>query len=255
MENNKFPREISLCLSGGAAKGAFHLGCISILEEHNIEIKAISGTSIGALIGASIASGKSAKEILEIFKSKEFKSIFKFTFTKSYLYKIDMQSPVLEELVNKHSFEELKIPLVITVTNIDNAKCEYLSRGTKLHEYILASCAISPIVEPKEIEGNLYVDGGVTDNFPVEVLQKYPYKILGINLYPFNKKRPSSLIGWIKKIIFIAWHAPNLAKKQACDFYVSSDKLNDISLFSFKNLDKSYELGRNEMKSHIMNKM
>ena len=69
MENNRFPREISLCLSGGAAKGAYHLGVIDILEKNDIKIKAISGASIGAIVGASIVSGQKAKEVLEVLKS------------------------------------------------------------------------------------------------------------------------------------------------------------------------------------------
>jgi len=76
MKNSQFPQEISLCLSGGAGRGAYHLGVISILQENNINIKAISGTSIGALIGASLACGKSAEYIFEVIQSKEFHSVF-----------------------------------------------------------------------------------------------------------------------------------------------------------------------------------
>lgn len=249
MEDNKFPREISLCLSGGAAKGAFHLGVIDVLQEHGIEIKAISGTSIGALIGASLASGKSPKEILEILKSKEFEKVFKLSLGKGYLYTIDMKSPVISKLVSKLSFEELAIPLEIAVTNLDEAQVLYKNSGNQLHEYILASCAISPIVQANTIDGTLFVDGGVTDNFPVERLKKYPYKILGVNLYPHTRSVPTSLLGWLKKIIFIAWQSPNLAKRQQCDYYLSSELLDEINMFSFKDLDKAYEFGRKEMES------
>ena len=66
MQNNEFPSEVSLCLSGGAARGAFHLGVLSVLEENNVQIKAISGSSVGALIGGSLACGKNSKEIFDI---------------------------------------------------------------------------------------------------------------------------------------------------------------------------------------------
>ena len=248
MENNKFPREISLCLSGGAVKGAFHLGVISVLAEYGIEIKAISGTSIGALIGASLASGKSYQDILELLKSREFKNVFKFTPAKDHIYKIDMQSRVIRELVSSSTFEDLSIPLEVSVTNIDTANAEYHNSGDQLHEFVLASCAITPIVKAQEIDGNLYVDGGITDNFPVEILKKYPYKIFGINLYPHINKRPTSILQWIKKIIFVAWQSPNLAKRQHCDYYLSSQELSEINMFSFKDIDKAYQLGRREMK-------
>lgn len=248
MADNKFPREISLCLSGGAAKGAFHLGVISVLQEYNVKIKAISGTSIGALIGASIASGKTPKEILDILKSREFKKIFKLSLGKGYLYSINMKSPVISQLVDKPTFEDLEIPLEVAVTNVDTAEVMYQNSGNRLYDYIHASCAISPIVQAKTIEGTLFTDGGLTDNFPVEILKKYPYKILGINLYPHSPTHPTSIFTWIKKVIFIAWQAPNLSKRQQCDYYLSSDLLNEINMFSFKDLDKAYQLGRRSIK-------
>ena len=249
MEDNKFPREISLCLSGGAAKGAFHLGVIDVLEEFGVSIKAISGTSIGALIGASLASGKSSKEILEILKSKEFRSVFKLRFNKGYIYSIDLANPIIKKLVNASSFEALKIPFELAITDIDNAQAVYVSSGERLHEYILASCAIAPLVGPNEIDGTLYADGGLSDNFPVELLKKYPYKILGVNLYPHISSRPASIFGWIKKVIFVAWQAPSLAKRNKCDYYISSDQLSQINMFSFKDIDKAYKMGKEAMRS------
>ncbi len=247
MENNKFPREISLCLSGGGARGAFHLGAISVLEEQGVEIKAISGTSIGALIGASLASGQKSKEIFHILKSKEFKKIFKLNFGNGYLFKINIKAQVIQSLMNKKSFEELSIPLEISVCDILNASVVYKNSGEDLKELILASCAISPLIKPVELKNKLLVDGGLVDNFPVERLQKFSFPIVGINLYPNTKQRPSSLFGWIKRVVFVAWHTQNLDKKSLCDIYISNDALNSLSTFTFKDLDSAYELGRKEM--------
>jgi len=251
MEDNQFPREIALCLSGGAAKGAFHLGVIETLLDYGIEIKAISGTSIGALIGASFISGKLPKEILHILKSKEFKKAFKLSLGNGYLYKIDMHNPSLDKLLNKKSFEELSIPFEIALTDIKNAKVEYRNSGDKLKEYILASCSITPVISPTEIDEMLYVDGGIIDNFPVKALKKYPYKILGVNLYPYRYEVPSSIFDWIKKVVFVAWQAPNLSKLKECDYYLSSNELTEISMFSFKDLDRAYELGKKETREYL----
>jgi len=248
MEDNQFPREISLCLSGGAAKGAFHLGVISILQQQGIKIKAVSGTSIGALIGASLASGKSAETILEVIKSKAFKKIFKLHLGKGYLYKVDMDNPLIKTLLNVSTFEELQIPFELALTNIDTAEVVYKNSGAQLHEYVLASCSIVPIIGPQEIGLSLYTDGGLIDNFPVERLKKYPYKILGINLHPHISHRPTSILGWIKQVVYITWQAPNLAKRKECDYYISSDLLQDINMFSFNDIDKAYALGQTEMK-------
>ena len=73
---------LALVLSGGAARGAFHLGVLSFFEQHNIEIKAYSGSSIGAIISASHASGISAKEQLRIFSSKDIRQKKKIIVSK-----------------------------------------------------------------------------------------------------------------------------------------------------------------------------
>ena len=87
--------EITLALSGGAARGAYHLGVLHFIEEEGLHVRAVSATSIGAVIGASWLCGVSAKEQLDIFKSKEFKRIFSFNYFRKSLYKIDMNAKIL----------------------------------------------------------------------------------------------------------------------------------------------------------------
>ncbi len=86
--------KLALVLSGGAARGAFHLGVLAYLEDNNIEISAYSATSIGAIIACSHASGIKAREILEIFKSKEVKDTLKFNYLNKGLIKVDENHPV-----------------------------------------------------------------------------------------------------------------------------------------------------------------
>ena len=69
---------LALCLGGGAARGAFHLGVLDFCEQHNIDIKAYSGSSIGSIISASHASGINAREQLKIFSSKELRKSHKY---------------------------------------------------------------------------------------------------------------------------------------------------------------------------------
>lgn len=251
MENNRFPREVALCLSGGAARGAFHLGAVSILEENDIKIKAISGASVGALIGASLACGKDAKYILGILKSKAFKKVFKLNLGKGHIFKINIEAPIVTELIDKYSFEDLEIPFEVTVSNIDTADVEYYNSGNSFREVVLASCAVTPLISPVLVNDKLLVDGGFMDNFPVQTLQKFQYPILGINLYPYVPIRPTSIISWIKTILFTSWQKDNLKKSQLCDIYLTSNKLNELSTYSFKDIDKAYELGRDEMSKKL----
>ena len=253
MENYKFPQEVSLCLSGGAGRGAYHLGIVSVLQEHNIQIKAISGTSIGALIGASVACGKSAAYIFEVMKSKEFRSVFRISLGHGYLFKLNDTANVVNKLIDKKSFEALEIPLSVAACDVKNENAIYYESGLNFKKAVLASCSITPLFAPIYIEKTLVVDGGMVDNFPVEQLQKYDYPIIGVNLFPKDRNIPTSIIGWIRKNIYTAWHSKYSYKKELCDIYLCNDKLLEVKVFSFKDLDKAYTLGKEDMKKIIEN--
>lgn len=251
MENNTFPREITLCLSGGAARGAFHLGVISVLEESCVSIKAISGTSIGALIGGALACGKTSHEILEVFKSQAFRDIFIFHPRINHMFRLDSDAPIIRKMIDKDSFEDLKIPLIVAVCNINDENIQYVKSGENFRKIVLASCSIVPLFEAVTVDDMLLVDGGLVDNFPVQELKRFNYPILGINLYPKYNKRPKSIFSWLKKIIYVAWQAHNLKKNEFCDIYICSDAINELRVFSFKDIDKAYELGRKEMQKQL----
>lgn len=251
MEDHKFPREITLCLSGGVARGAYHLGAVSVLEEAGVKIKAVSGTSIGALIGASLGCGRSAQEIFEVFKSKEIKTVFKYHFFKSYLFELDHNAMVVEKLVDLTAFERLSIPLIVCVCDVENESAVYFKSGEHLKDAVLASCSLAPLFKPVEYGNKILVDGGAVDNFPVEQLKEHNYPILGINLYPKQNKVPTSMIGWSKWLLHAGWQSRYHQKADLCDFYLSSPELNDIRAFSFKDLDKAYLLGQKAMRHLI----
>ena len=251
MENYQFPREITLCLSGGAARGAYQLGVISVLEENGIEIKAISGTSVGALIGAALACGKSAAYIFQVIRSKEFRSVFQLSLGHGYLFKLNHNATVIEKLIDKESFEALEIPLHVTACDVENESPVYYNKGAIFKEAVLASCSVAPLFAPVHVKGRMVVDGGLVDNFPVEQLQEYGYPIIGINLFPKYKKVPKSILGWIQKNIHTAWQSKYIPKQELCDLYLCNEKLLDIKVFSFKDIDKAYAIGREEMQEII----
>lgn len=249
---SSFPKEISLCLSGGGARGAYHLGAISVLEQNNIAIKAISGTSIGALIGASLASGKSADEIFEIFCSKEMRRVFRFTFSFSHIFDIDADAQILKKLLDVDSFEALCIPLSVAVFDVRKEELHHINAGSELKKIVLASCALVPVFKAVEHNDMLLVDGGLVDNFPVEQLLKYPYPIIGINLYPSSKSVPRSLFGWIKKVIYLSWQTPNQNKKALCHNYISSQDLHSLATLSLGDMKRAFLLGKEAMQQQLL---
>ncbi|HFU74293.1 MAG TPA: hypothetical protein ENK65_01930 [Helicobacteraceae bacterium] len=184
MENSKhaFAPRISLALSGGAARGAFHIGALQSLYKHNIDIVAISGTSIGAVVGAAYCGGKKPLEILDIFKSSEFKKMMKFSLSKDGFISMDATAPIISELFTTPRIESLNIPLSVTTTDVTHSKIKRFESGD-IFPIVTASSALVPLFQPITYNNVKYIDGGVFDNLPTRPLQKYNTPILGINLH------------------------------------------------------------------------
>jgi len=234
---------ISLALSGGAARGAYHLGVLEYIDTHNIEVKAICATSIGAIIGASYACGVRPKEQLAIFKSQEFKKVFSLNLFRGSLFKIDAHAKILEQLIPIQKMQELKIPLFISAVDIQSGEHLYFEHGN-VREICLSSAALTPVFPPVIYENKKLIDGGTINHMPIQPLEKYGYKIVGVNLHPIYEERvQNSVVAILKRTVFLGTFRNSLEAKSRCDIYISSPQLENYSLFSFKKLDELFALG------------
>jgi len=241
--------EISLALSGGAARGAYHLGVLQYIDEQNIKVKAIAATSIGAIIGASYACGVSPKEQLEIFKSKEYKNIFSLNLFKGSLFKVDYKAKILKQLIPADNLEDLEIPLHVTAVDIQNGEEVWFTKGS-IEKICLASSALFPLFESVSYENRELVDGGIINHMPMFPLQHYPYKIVGVNLHPVTFENATNrFFPTLKRILYLRAYYQKVQGQS--DIYISSPELHKYSLFSFKHLDTMFQLGYEEAKKNI----
>lgn len=234
--------KISLALSGGAARGAYHLGVLEALEENDIEVEVISGSSIGAIIATSYASGVSPKEQLEIFSSKAFKKAFKFNYFKDGMFRIDLKKDVLKELVPIKDLADASKKLYITTIDLESGEIIRFTKGDAI-SLCIASAAVVPIFRPIAYQDYKLVDGGIMDNLPVSPLKKYGFPIFGVDLHPTQKGFKDSLGGTIKRTIFLGWRASVQTQIKECDLYITDEALSNYPLFRFKNLKEMYKLG------------
>lgn len=191
----KKKQKIGLALGGGAARGFAHIGVIKALEEFEIPIDLISGTSIGSFIGALYSSGN-----LEEFE-KEIRS--KNSFMRDVLLKLDPTFPklslmngnevikIFKSLSSARTFEDLSIPLTTVTTGIEkNEKIE--CNDGDLINAIRASIAIPGVLSPVYINQRLCVDGGLVDPVPVESLYNMGADItIAVNLYGLYSSKHS----------------------------------------------------------------
>jgi len=138
---------IGLVLSGGGARGIAHLGVLKFLEEKNITISHISGTSVGAIVGAFYAAGYESGRIAEIIKTVNFFSLIRPAFSSTGFFKSEKISAVY----SKHlpaNFEELKTPLWVSAINVEKGKQHFFNQEISISLYWQAAacpCFFNPL--------------------------------------------------------------------------------------------------------------
>lgn len=232
---------ISLVLSGGGFRGAFHIGVLAYLDDNGIKIDEISGTSIGALIGSSYASGVSPPKILQLFESKKFKEMFRFNFSLTSLYKIVLDSEVLDQFFLVKNIEELKIPMSIAYLSLDDEEIVYAKEGS-IVDTISKSTAYFPFFEAKSENEKLYVDGGYLDNLPYRALKKRDL-VLSVDLHPSAGEFSKHFFGKLKKIAYILWHKNINESIQKSDYYITDEKLEEYSIVRQNSNSELFDLG------------
>jgi NTE family protein len=149
---------IGLALGGGFARGLAHVGILKVLEEEQIPIDFIAGTSVGAMIGAIYCSGVSAKEMEEIAALVRFRDFARWTLSRYGFATNDRMTVLLNKLLKVKTFEELRIPLAVTATDFLTGEGAVFNSGP-LIDPVRASCAYPGMFLPVNINGRLLVDG------------------------------------------------------------------------------------------------
>ena len=164
------PPKIGLALGGGFARGLAHIGVLKVFEQEHIPIDFIAGTSVGAVIGASYASGLSAQELCEIAALVRFKDFSRWTISRFGLFSNDRMLPFLRKVLRSKTFEELRIPFAVTATDIRTGEAVVFTSGD-LAGPVRASCAYPGMFQPVEIDGRLLVDGLLAHAVPAAPLR------------------------------------------------------------------------------------
>ncbi len=239
--NKKF--KIGLVLSGGGARGFAHLGVLKALNEKGIYPDVISGTSAGAIAGAFYCDGYHPEEILSFFIEKGLYKYIEFIIPKKGLIKITGLLKLIEGHLRAECFEELKLPLFTTATDFNNAKPVYFSSG-KLLPAVIASSAIPVIFQPFNLNAITYVDGGLTDNLPIEPIKDNCEKIIGVNVNPIGFQRDfNKLMNIAERTFHIAFNAGLYEKIPQFNLYIQPDALKNYGIFDVSKSPEIFNIG------------
>lgn len=258
--------KIGLVLSGGGAKGFAHIGVLKVLEEAGIKIDYIGGTSMGSVIGGLYASGYNASQIDSIFKKTNFDELINDYIPRSSknfygkkndelyaivlpfsnfrvgipealskgMYNYNLLSSLTRNVRHIRDFNKLPTPFLCIGTNIETGQEVLLNKGN-LVQAMMASAAFPSLFTPVEIDGNLLVDGGVVNNYPIQEVRNLGADIIiGVDVQDDLMKRKN-----LKNATRILVQITNLQsidkmknKVKDTDVYIKPD-IRDFGVISF----------------------
>ena len=268
--------KVGLVLSGGGAKGFAHIGVLKELEKSGVQIDYIGGTSMGAIVGGLYASGYSADQIRNIIEKTDFVKLLQdyidrndiSFFEKEHGEKYAISLPIKEKKVGLplglskgqnvlnyliellapvdyiDNFSKLPIPFFCVATDIEKGEVVTLSNGS-LPLALRASAAFPSLLNPVEINNRLLVDGGVVNNFPVDIMKKKGVDIIiGVNVQGelLKTDKLSSVASLLMQIINFQMYQKSDKQIELLNVYLRPD-LKEYNVISFDEKDKILKEG------------
>jgi NTE family protein len=247
---------VGLVLEGGGALGLAHIGVLMWLEEHHIPVQYISGTSMGGLVGGFYATGRSAPEVRDAVKTIPWNDVLKgmipyqdLSFrrkqdARDYPNRLEFGirkglrfpegfnngqqvSFILDEIALPYSevanFNELPTPFACVATDLVTNR-RYVFRSGSLALALRSTMSLPGIFTPMRYNGQVFVDGGLLDNLPVDVVKEMGAEItLAIHLQtaPLNATEPLSSLGVLGRSISTTIAANELRSMEIADLLVA----------------------------------
>jgi NTE family protein len=279
-EHNVRPK-IGLTLSGGGAKGLAHIGILEAIDSAGLKIDAITGTSMGSIVGALYAVGYSGNSIEQIARNLDWELMLsakpqlnaisieeKDEFNK-YALEVPFEkgrfslgkgiiegqelwlkfAELFEPVYNISDFSKFSIPYKCIATDLETGNAVVLDHGD-ITTCVRASMAIPSVFTPVEYEGKTLVDGGLVNNFPVLDAKQMGAKIvIGVNLNKGLEKAEdlNSPVDILLQICFYKDAEHFQKHRDACDIYILPE-LHDFSAGSFNASDSIIDIGKETAK-------
>jgi NTE family protein len=214
---------VGLALAGGFARGIAHIGVLRALVNAGIPIDCVSGTSVGALIGACYCAGVPLDKMQQIATATTFADFGRWTPSWLGLATNQRMETYLARFTHLKTFEQLKTPLAIAATDINEGISVYYTRG-QLAPALRGSCAYPGLFVPIQFEGRTLVDGFLTAPVPVEgALLLGADIIIAIYLEAGNLENPRTVADVISRSFNIIQRHGDIAWRQQADVIVEPD--------------------------------
>jgi len=239
------PIKLGVALAGGAARGFAHIGVLQAIEELELPLGAVAGTSMGAIIGSLYASGLAPGEILEIARRTSWIKLINFSPSGGLFSERKLKDFLSRYL--PRDFSRLKMPFAAVATDVVSGRSVYLHSGD-LPSAVMASAAYPGLFGAIERDGLFLIDGGVLDNLPVDAARFLGSERVIASDVTYDPDSEAELPG---SVIELGRRAVDIMQAQLTrvrlsmnppEVYVRPD-LRGIGLESFGKLDRIWRLG------------
>ncbi|WP_420935901.1 patatin-like phospholipase family protein [Alteromonas sp. A081] len=239
-----------MALSGGGVRGFAHIGVYKAMLERGIKPEIIAGSSMGALIGALIATGYSPEELIKIANNSTKARLFVPQLPRLGISSHGPIRKLLTELIPE-TFDKLLIPLHVSTTNLNTGENTMWSDGN-LIDAVMASTCIPVAFVPVEINGMQYVDGGLSRNMPAAAIRDNCVTLIGSHAnYIDTSAKLESLTAIMERCFRIAIHNTVRDDMQLCDLYINPPEIRHFSTLKFDHINDIIELGYTTCKTQL----
>lgn len=260
--------KLGVTFSGGGVKGAAHIGVLKALEENNIKIDAVAGTSAGSIVATLYALGYSSEEMIKLFRYFA-KGMLKanpgdvVTNVRNgrglrldgALSSINVELAIKEvaKYKNINNINEIKMPIAIPTVDINTSKKyvftnynqeeDYYIKDIEIAKAVRASCTYPVVFAPFDYGEYRFVDGGVLDNIPTDEVKKLGVdKILTIKFLLNKKVKPRGIYGIAMKCVDTIYEGLSQESIQMSDYICDID-VSKANAFNIGKIDYCYEEG------------
>jgi len=231
--------KLGLALGGGFARGIAHVGVLRVLQQENINVDCIAGTSVGGLIAALYAAGTPLDAMIKRARTTTFNDFGKWTLSWLGLASNVRLEEYLKQSTPISDFEEAKIPLAISATDLGTGEAVYFTTG-ELGPALRASCAYPGLFRPVEHQGRLLVDGFLAATVPVEAARQLGADVVVAVFLDSSPpdQRPGNMLDVIGRSFAIMQRHANRGWRLQADVVIEPD----VAQFSWDDFKRTPEL-------------
>lgn len=268
--------KLGLALSGGGVKGAAHIGVIKALEEENIKIDVITGTSSGSIVSALYAMGYNTDEMLKLFN--EFAKVLVETNPRYFINhvaqnrnflpegtrsgeNIELAVKEIAEYKNLNKISDIEMPIAIPTVDLISGKKfvftnnkiekDYYLNDIEISKAIRASCSFPGVYAPCKYDPYLFSDGGILDNIPVrETRNLGADKVIAIKFAEDGMYKKTNMYTIILRSIEIMSSRIVIDDLNESD-YVLDLNLGAMRLLDISKIDTAYKIGYESTKAQM----